>query len=72
MRNSEMATLLRELNNAKLRIKDIKKELTIFLVEGIGLSQKEARESNVESIIDGYLIGQGVIQTWRISKEETE
>ena len=66
MTNIEIADLLCELREAKARVKEIKTELIEIAVNDLGISQFEAiKHPNLESLVDGYLIGQGFIQSGR-------
>jgi hypothetical protein len=49
----------------KQRAKNLRTELVRIAVEEMGMDQKEAKEMNMETFLDGYLIGQGMMQSWR-------
>jgi hypothetical protein len=65
MNNTEIADLLRDYAAARAEVKEIKIEL-IKAVVSLGISQEAALEIGpYEVFLDGYLVGQGVIQDWR-------
>jgi hypothetical protein len=65
--NSGLAALLSELNSAKAHVKRVKDKLVPVAVETLGISQEEAvKNYNLEYLLEGYLIGQGVDKSlWR-------
>lgn len=65
MTNLEIAGLLREYALAKNKTKEVRAEMMRVAVEELGLEQKEAQQANLETFLDGYLVGQGMMQSWR-------
>ena len=67
MNNSGLAALLSELNSAKAHVRRVKDKLVPVAVETLGISQEEAvKNYNLEYVLEGYLIGQGVDKSlWR-------
>ena len=66
MTNMEIADLLCDIREARARVKEIRVELIEIAVNNLGISQLEAiKHPNIESLVDGYLIGQGFIQSGR-------
>ena len=73
MNNSGLAALLSELNSAKAHVKRVKDKLVPVAVETLGIPQVEAvKNYNLEHVLEGYLIGQGVDQSlWRRAEKNT-
>ena len=36
-----------------------------FAIEQLGMSQQDAKDRPIEVFLDGYLVGQGMQQSWR-------
>ncbi len=64
MTNKEMVDLLRDYTRAKTLAKELRIKMMVAVVE-LGVSQKEAYNIDVTAFLDGYLVGQGIIQSWR-------
>jgi hypothetical protein len=64
---TDIANLIAEYREAKARQQLIREEMVRVAVEVLGLPQEEAikKSDRMESILDGYLIGQGMRQEWR-------
>ena len=65
MSNQEIAALLCEYRKAKTRVKEVRAEMMKIAVTEMGMDQKHAKDAMIEDFLDGYLIGQGVQQSWR-------
>lgn len=65
MINYQISALLRHSQQTKKRTRDIRLELSRVAVEELGMEQNEALQANLEVFIDGYLVGQGMMQAWR-------
>ena len=62
--NNKIADLLAEHRRLRVAAKENRSEMLRVAVEIVGLGQQEALQMNLETFLDGYLIGQGVSQ-WR-------
>jgi hypothetical protein len=69
MTNKEMVDLLREYTRAKTLAKELRIKMLVAVVE-LGVSQKEAYNIDVTAFLDGYLVGQGIQQSWRDADNE--
>lgn len=65
MTNVEITGLLVEYRAAKNRAKELKAKMVECAVTDIGVNQKEATQCDIETFLDGYLFGQGVMQSYR-------
>jgi len=65
VKNSEIAGLLRDYQQAKNKTKELRAEMMRVAVDELGMEQKEAQQANLETFLDGYLVGQGMQQSWR-------
>jgi len=65
MNNRELVKLLHEYADAKKKVKEIRVELVKVVVQDIGMEQKEAHAMDIETFLNGYLIGQDVKESWR-------
>ena len=65
MANYQISALLRHCQQIKKRTRDLRLELSRVAVEELGMEQNEALQANLEVFIDGYLVGQGMMQSWR-------
>ena len=65
MTNYQISALLRHCQQAKNNARDLRLELLKVAVEELGMEQNEALQANLEVFIDGYLVGQGMMQPWR-------
>ena len=63
--NKRIADLLAEHRRLKAEAKNNRREMMEVAVEHLGIEQKEALQMNLEPLLDGYLVGQGVHQSWR-------
>lgn len=63
--NYEIAGLLRHCQQMKKSTRELRVEMLRVAVEDLGIDQSEALQANLEVFLDGYLVGQGVIQPWR-------
>ncbi len=63
--NYQISALLRHGQQTKKRTRDLRLELSRIAVEELGMDQNEALQANLEVFIDGYLVGQGMMQSWR-------
>ncbi len=64
MTNKEMVDLLRDYTRAKKLAGELRIKMIVAVVE-LGVSQKEAYNMDVTIFLDGYLVGQGEMQSWR-------
>lgn len=62
---TELADLLREYTRSRNTTKEIKADMLRIAVEGCGISQKDAMQTDLPSFIDGFLVAHGVTQSWR-------
>ncbi len=69
MTNKEMVDLLRDYTRAKTLAKELRIKMLVAVVE-LGVSQKEAYNIDVTAFLDGYLVGQGEMQSWRDADNE--
>lgn len=65
MTNADIAGLLREYAQAKERVRELRAEMMRLAVEELGMDQSEAMKVDLPAFLDGYLVGQGVQQSWR-------
>jgi ribosomal protein L10 len=63
--NQEIADLLRSYARAKTSVRYLRVTLMRIAVEQLGMDQQEAKDINIEVFFDGYLVGKGVMQSWR-------
>ena len=63
--NKKIADILAEHRRLKAATKENRREMMQVAVEVMGIGQQEAMQMNLEPLLDGYLIGQGVSQEWR-------
>ena len=61
----QISALLRHSQKTKNDSRTLRLELLRVAVEELGMEQSEALQANLEVFIDGYLLGQGVMQSWR-------
>lgn len=61
----EVADLLAEYRDTKARIQVLRSEMMRFAIEQLGMSQQDAKDRPIEVFLDGYLVGQGMQQSWR-------
>ena len=47
------------------KTRDLRVEMLRVAVKELGMEQNEALHANLEVFLDGYLVGQGVVQAWR-------
>lgn len=65
MSNVEIARLLRDFKQMKKDARDLRVEMLRVAVEEPGVEQGEALLANLEVFLDGYLLGQGMMKSWR-------
>lgn len=66
LNNLQIAATLRELARAKDQVKAIRATLVGQAVSVLGMDQTAAQNQQaIEVLLDGYLIGQGQMQSWR-------
>ena len=63
--NYEISGLLRHYQQIKTSTRDLRIEMLRVAVEELGMAQNEALQANLEIFLDGYLVGQGIMQSWR-------
>ena len=63
--NYQISALLRHSQQTKNKARNLRLELLKVAVEELGMEQNEALQANLEVFIDGYLVGQGMMQSWR-------
>ncbi len=63
--NYEISGLLRHCQQMKKDTRELRVEMLRVAVEELGMEQNEALQANLEVFLDGYLVGQGMIQSWR-------
>ena len=65
LNNNEIANLLCDYRDAKNEVKELRTEMVRLAVDQLGLDQQAAMKRDLETFLDGYLVGQGVMQSWR-------
>ena len=65
MTNHEIAGLLRDYHQIKKNTQDLRAEMLRLVVEELGIKQKVAQQTNLETFLDGYLIGQEMMGSCR-------
>lgn len=60
-----IADTLRDYAQAKRRVQELRSQLLQIAVEDFGMDQDKAKQMNLETFLDGYLVGQGMMQSWR-------
>ena len=63
--NYEISGLLRHSQQMKKNARKLRVELLRVAVDELGMEQNAALQSNLEVFLDGYLVGQGMLQSWR-------
>ena len=63
--NKRVADLLAEHRRMKEAQKALRARMLEVAVEHLGVDQREALQMNLETLFDGFLLGQGVMQKWR-------
>ena len=63
--NKRVADLLAEHRRMKEAQKALRARMLEVAVEHLGVDQREAIQMNLETLFDGFLLGQGVMQKWR-------
>jgi hypothetical protein len=61
----QISALLRHNQKTKNDSRALRLELLRVAVEELGMEQSDALQANLEVFIDGYLLGQGMMQSWR-------
>jgi len=62
--NYQISALLRHFQQTKTNVRDFRVEMLRVAVEDLGMEQNEALQANLEVFLDGYLVGQGMMQSW--------
>lgn len=65
VKNIDIVGLLIEYRAAKNKAKELRTEMLRVAVQELGMDQKEALQVNLIDFLDGYLVGQGMQQSWR-------
>ena len=65
MSNVEIARLLRNFKQMKKDARDLRAELLRVAVEELGINRKVAQHTHLKVFLDGYLVGQGMMQSCR-------
>ena len=65
MNNKQLGELLRRYAAEKKAHRDTRAEMLRFCVDHLGLAQADMMKIDPAVLLDGYLIGQGVMQAWR-------
>lgn len=65
MTNADVAGLLRKYAAAKAHAKELRVEMLQVAVEDCGLTQEAAMKIDITTFLDGYLVGQGMLQPHR-------
>ena len=60
-----IADLLCDYRRAKADAKEYHAEMMKIAVEELGMDQADASKTDIASFLDGYLVGQGMQQSWR-------
>jgi len=68
MDNKGLADLLHDLDYAKQQVAEVRLRMLVAVCDK-GVDRMAAQKINLADWIDGYLVGQGVIQTWRIEEK---
>lgn len=70
MTNAQLADLLRKYSAARNLMRDLRGEMVRVCVEHFGMSQSDAVKMDLAAFLDGYLVGHGIIQSWRVPDQE--
>ena len=65
MTNYEIAGLLQEYQQIKKDTQCLRAEMMRLVVEELGIKQKVAQQANLETFLDGYLVGQEMRESCR-------
>lgn len=60
-----ISALLRHYQKTKNNLRKLRVEMLKVAVKELGMEQDEALQANLEVFLDGYLVGQGMMQSWR-------
>ncbi len=63
MTNYEIAGLLGDYYQMKKSTQDLRAQMFRLVVEELGIKQKVAQQTSLEVFLDGYLVGQGMMQS---------
>ena len=63
--NYQISGLVRHCQQTKKNARNLRAEMLRIVVEELGMEQSEALQANLEVFLDGYLVGQGMMQSWR-------
>lgn len=72
MTNQDIATLLRTYAAKKNEMKAMRLEMLRAVIEVCGLTREAAGKMDVEVFLDGYLVGQGSVQSFRLAANSVE
>ena len=61
----QISALLRYCQETKKNARKLRVEMLRVAVEELGMAQDEALQANLDVFLDGYLLGQGMMQSWR-------
>ncbi len=64
---TQIANLLRAYYRAKNEQRKLRVLMLDLAITELGVEQKETQAANIEHFLDGYLVGKGVVQSWRNS-----
>jgi hypothetical protein len=67
MTSKDIASMMSAFGAKKAEMKALRGEMTRAAVEVCGLTQKAAMSVDVEVFLDGWLVGQGYVQSYRLS-----
>lgn len=59
----EISGLLLHFQQMKKNTRELRSEMLRVAVEELGMGQSDALQANLEVFLDGYLVGQGIIQS---------
>lgn len=65
MTNYQISALLRHFQQTKKEVRNLHVDMLRVAVDELGMEQNEALQANLEVFLDGYLVGQGMMQSWR-------
>lgn len=65
MNNAQIAGLLRRQESEKNALRLTRAEMLKVCVDQLGILQADVMKIDPSVLLDGYLIGQGVMQEWR-------
>lgn len=65
MTNCEITGLLSRCRQVKQDTRALRVKMLKVAIDELGVEQNEALQANLEVFLDGYLVGQGMMQSWR-------